>query len=129
MEKISRKVYHAVAPKSKKTLISVNKRFCDVVKQLNSKQLRQLKERLFTINIVLDWDGVSPQDNQPVIPKWERKDDNKRLAQLKGKINFVLLLFYPTVSYPAPNWRTSTFEKRLRVSEGRTAVFLPYDEA
>ena len=74
-----------MAPKTKKTAISVNKRFCDLVKQLNSKQLRLIKERLFTINIVLDWDGISSQDNQPVVQKWERKDDTKRLAQLKSK--------------------------------------------
>ena len=85
IEKISKNVYHAVAPKTKKTAISVNKRFCDLVKQLNSKQLRLIKERLFTINIVLDWDGISSQDNQPVVQKWERKDDIKRLAQLKSK--------------------------------------------
>ena len=85
IEKISKNVYHAVAPKTKKTAISVNKRFCDLVKQLNSKQLRLIKERLFTINIVLDWDGISSQDNQPVVQKWERKDDTKRLAQLKSK--------------------------------------------
>ena len=87
IKKIPENVYQCIPPQSKpRAIIRIDKQFKDLIKQLNSKQLREIKEQLFTINLIADWDGLDSVTNLPVIPKWSKMGQN--VAVLRGK-NFL----------------------------------------